>query len=284
MYKLGAIGIMAILVASAPPNASQGYRSLDLRPAIAVISGAGRAAAAKERDWEWKGRVDRGDAIEIKGVNGEIHAERGSGNEVEVRARLKGKKSDPNTVEMVVVEHDDGVTICAVYPSGDDDRQNECRPGSGGRMNVKSNDVTVEFTVSVPAGVNFIGRTVNGGVEASGIEGDVKAYTVNGGIDIFATGLAEANTVNGSIAISMERADWDGTLEFSTVNGGVTLELPADLSGDVDVSTVNGRISIDFPLTIEGRISPRHLKGTIGDGGRSLVIKTVNGSIEIRRS
>ena len=117
-----------------------------------------------------------------------------------------------------------------------------------------------------------------------GIEGDVYAHTVNGSIDIYATGLAEAATVNGSITVSMGRADWDGTLDFSTVNGGVTLEMPSDLSTEVSVSTVNGQISSDFPLTVEGRFSPRHLKGTIGGGGRSLVIKTVNGSIQIRRS
>ena len=47
--------------------------------------------ALKDREWSWKGRVDQGDFIEIKGINGEIHAERGSGNEVEVVAELRGK-------------------------------------------------------------------------------------------------------------------------------------------------------------------------------------------------
>ncbi len=264
MYKLGAICLTAVLVMWAPAN----------------------AAAQDTRDWDWQGRVDRGDAIEIKGVNGEIIAERGSGNEVEVRAKLKGKRdSDPGLVEMVVLEHNDGVTICAVYPSDEDERPNECQPGSRGRMNIKDHyNVEVEFTVIVPDGVSFIGRTVNGDVGARGIEGDVMAHTVNGSIDIYATGLAEAATVNGSITVSMGRADWDGTLDFSTVNGGVTLEMPEDLSCDVTVSTVNGHISSDFPLTVEGRFSPRHLKGRIGSGGRSLVIKTVNGSIQIRRS
>ena len=142
----------------------------------------------------------------------------------------------------------------------------------------------VEFTVMVPAGVGFIGRTINGEIEALGLEGDVKAFTVNGEIDITTTGLAAAGTVNGSITVSMDRADWDGKLDFTTVNGSITLEMPADLSCDVSVSTVNGHISSDYPLMVEGRFSPRQLKGTIGDGGRTLSIKTVNGSIQIRRS
>ncbi len=263
MYRIGAIGLTAALVALAP---------------------LGSSWAQETQSWDWRGSVDRGDAIEIKGVNGEVVAEQGSGNQVEVRVEKRGRKSDPNTVEMVVIEHEGGVTICAVYPSEDRDRPNECQPGSRGRMNVKDNDVSVNFTVVVPAGVDFIGRTVNGDVEAREIDGDVQAHTVNGSVDIYASGLAEATTVNGSITVSMGRANWEGTLDFTTVNGGVTLEMPSDLSCDVSISTVNGHIASDFPLTVEGRFSPRHLKGTIGNGGRGLVIKTVNGSVQIRRS
>ena len=48
-------------------------------------------------------------------------------------------------------------------------------------MSVRDNDVNVEFRVKVPAGVRFVGRTVNGGIEASGITADAEAHTVNGG-------------------------------------------------------------------------------------------------------
>ncbi len=263
MYKLGAAGLAVILAVWTPAS-----------------------SAAQTRDWDWSGRVDRGDAIEIKGVSGEIVAEAGSGNEVQVSVRMRSRDNDdPREIEMVVLEHDKGVTICAVYPSKDEDRPNECEPGSRGRTNIKEDyNVSVEFRVSVPAGVNFIGRNINGEVDARGIEGDVFAYTVNGSVDIYAGGLAEATTVNGSITVSMGRADWDGALDFTTVNGSVTLEMPDDLDCDVSLSTVNGQMNIDFPLTVEGRFSPRNIKGTIGSGGRKLVVKTVNGSIQIRRS
>ncbi len=282
MVKMGVAGLAVVAVAWMPltvPDAStpSGEESIE---AAGVLD----RLVLEERDWSWSGRVERGDFIEIKGVNGEIHAELSSGNEVEVRAELRAKKSDPDDVEMKVVEHSDGVTICAVYPSKDEDRPNECLPGGKGRMNVKDNDVVVDFTVRIPAGVGFIGRTVNGDVDALGIEGDVQAHTVNGGIDISATGLAEATTVNGSITASMNRANWNGTLSFTTVNGSVTLEMPDDLNCNLSVSTVNGHLDFDFPLTVEGRFSPRHVKGKIGQGGRDLVIKTVNGSVQLRRS
>jgi hypothetical protein len=251
--------------------------------AWAPLPGTSRSAP-KDRDWNWSGRVDRGEAIEIKGINGEISAELARGNEVEVEAQLHGRHDDPDEIEMVVLEHENGVTICAVYPSDDPDEPNECRPGGRGRMNVKQNDVTVDFVVRVPAGVNFIGRTVNGDLEAFGLEGDVKAHTVNGGVDITTSGLAEATSVNGSITVSMGRADWQGSIDFTTVNGSVTLEFSGDLDCNLSVSTVNGQISSDYPLTVHGRFSPRQVRGTIGDGGRELVVKTVNGSVQIRRS
>ena len=283
MYKIGAVGLAAVAVAWVPLAAPDVYPTPGVDSSWTTSALLGHLAL-EQRDWSWKGRVERGDFIEIKGVNGDVHAERASGNEVEVEAELRGRRSSPDDVEIQVVEHAGGVTICAVYPSKDKDRPNECLPGSKGRNSVKDNDVSVDFTVRVPAGVGFIGRTVNGDVDALGIDGDVRAHTVNGDVDISSNGLAEATTVNGSITASMDRANWDGTLSFTTVNGSVTLEMPDDLNCDLSVSTVNGHLDFDFPLTVEGRFSPRHVKGTIGQGGRSLVIKTVNGSVQLRRS
>jgi hypothetical protein len=184
-------------------------------------------------------------------------------------------------VTIEVVEHDEGVTICAVYPGRSG--ENECRPG-GGKMNVRNNDTKVDFTVRVPAGVRFRGHTVNGDVEAEGLEGDVSAHTVNGGIQVSTSGFAEATTVNGSIRAEMGRADWSGDLDFSTVNGSITVLLPSEVNAEVRASTVNGSIETDFPLTVSGRFSRRRMQGVIGDGGRDLNFETVNGSIRLRRA
>src|SRR2546430_12779216 len=47
--------------------------------------------------------------------NGDIDAVAGSG-EVEVTAVKHAHRSDPDEVKIQVVQHEDGVTICAVYP------------------------------------------------------------------------------------------------------------------------------------------------------------------------
>src|SRR5215216_2504455 len=98
-----------------------------LAPSIAVA-----------QDFRWHGAIPRGQSIEIKGVNGDVRAEPAGGNEVEVVADKQARRDDPASVQIQVVPHNGGVTICAVYPS----RQgtpNECRPGDGGRMNVQNN-------------------------------------------------------------------------------------------------------------------------------------------------
>ena len=207
--------------------------------------------ALRAEDFRWQGKVAAGATIEIKGVNGGIDAEPASGTEVEVTAVKRARRSNPDLVEIKVVEHAGGVTICAVYPSREG-QANECKPGTAGRM-IWDNDVSVDFEVRVPAGVRFVGRTVNGGIKARQLPSDAEAYTVNGGIEIEAAGVARGETVNGGIRATLGRADWQGELTLKTVNGGIHLAVPAGLNAELKAETVNGDITTDFPLTGQGR-------------------------------
>jgi len=240
------------------------------------------SSVAEAQDFRWHGSVPQGQTIEIKGVNGDVRAEPSGSNEVEVVAEKRGRRDDPESVRIEVVPHSGGVTVCAVYPARSGAQPNECRPGDGGRMNVQNNDVTVRFTVRVPANVQFVGHSVNGEVAATRLNGDVDLRTVNGSITFSTTGTARAATVNGSIRGEMGRADWNDRLEMSTVNGGITLTFPATLSTDVRATTVNGDINTDFPMTI-GKLSRRRVEGTIGGGGRLLSLDSINGSITLKR-
>jgi hypothetical protein len=242
------------------------------------------AAEPEQGDFRWHEALAAGRRIEVKGVNGSVEAEPASGGEVEVVAVKRARRSNPDEVRIEVVRHGDGVTICAVYPNVDGRESNTCEPGDGGHMHVRDNDTTVNFTVRVPAGVRFAGRTVNGKVEVNNLNADVDVTTVNGSINVSTAGLARAKTVNGSITAVVGRADWSDELEFKTVNGGIDLSFPASLSAQVEARTLNGDISTDFPLTVTGSFSKRHLTGTIGSGGRDLRLETVNGSVQIRRT
>jgi len=260
-----------------------GKSTIGAATAIFVAAVMGAAVPAAAESWSWEGRVAPGQTVEIKGVNGEVTAGPAAGDRVEVTALKKARRSDPAGVQIKVVEHAGGVTICAVYPTPEGRQPNECAPGEGGRMSTENNDVNVRFTVRVPAGLRFVARTVNGEVEASGLTGDVDARTVNGGVQLSTTGRAEAETVNGSITASVGQADGTEALTFKTVNGSIDLALPQGASASLRASTMNGDIQSDFPLHGNTRVSRRNLSGTIGDGGRPLDLDTVNGSIHIRR-
>ena len=250
--------------------------------ALAAVAG-GPSKPVLIDDFQWKRVLAAGKTIEIVGVNGAIDASGTGGREVEVLAVKKGRRSDPESVRIEVVEHPDGVTICAVYPSARRDEENECREGGKGRNNTRNNDVQVTWTVRVPQGVKFVGRTVNGEVVARRLTAEVEAHSVNGDITVETTSFASATTVNGSIDAKVGSTDWKDDAEFETVNGGITVDLPATASMEVDASTVNGSMSTDFPLTIRGKWGPRRMSGTIGQGGRTLSLSTVNGSMSLRR-
>lgn len=259
------------------------YKGKDL--AVAASCEAGFAQdPSRSQEFRWEGLVAAGRTVEIKGINGDIKAEPAAGTEVQVVAVKTARRSDPALVDLRVFEHSEGVTICVVYPSDDPGNPNTCEPGRAGRMSVRNNDVKVDITVNVPAGVNFNGKTVNGEISARSITGNVDLSTVNGSIKISTSGYAGAKTVNGEIAATLGNSDWPDKLEFKTVNGGITLDLPAHISTNIKADTFNGSISSDFQLSTVSRTTKRHLSGTIGNGGRELILKTLNGSINLRRA
>ena len=198
-----------------------------------------------------------------------------SGNTITVIATRSGFRSDPNEVEIVVVEHADGVTICAVYPSTGD-QANECTPGAGGRNSTRNNDVKVTFDVQVPAGVRFAGRMVNGSIRANDLNAEILARTVNGSVRLSTARGASAKTVNGSITASFGETSWEGEAIFETVNGSVRVDLPEGVDADVEMRTASGRITTDVPDrhdTVESSPRRRHtgrwrFRAAVKDGQR----------------
>jgi DUF4097 and DUF4098 domain-containing protein YvlB len=244
---------------------------------------AATTSSADERTstFEWKGDVAAGKTLEIRGINGPIEAKLVQGRTATVHATLTGHDSDPTDVRIEVVKHDGNVTLCAVYPNWRD-RENTCEPG-GGHSSIHNNDVRVDFEVGVPAGVELAAVTVNGHVTAEGLEGPVRAKSVNGSVRVETTDWAEAGSVNGSLHVRMGKTSATDDLSFKTVNGTITVVLPSDAALDVDAATVSGSISTDFPLTLSGRFMNRRARGTIGGGGPEMHLKTVNGSIQLEK-
>lgn len=231
------------------------------------------------REFHWTGKLAPDQVVVIKDINGDIEATGTSGgDQVEVSAVKSGQGAQD--VKIQVVKLNDGVMICALYPGffSSDNCESNSHFGNS------HNNAKVDFTIRMPQNLRFVGKNVNGGVRAESMGRYVEADSVNGGIRISTQSWASAKSVNGSIEARIGRAGWSGDLEFKTVNGSVKLELPTNLSTDLDFKSVNGHLESDFPLTMQGSIGKHSVHGTIGSGGRSLEIKTVNGSGELRKA
>jgi len=248
----------------------------------AVVLACGASLGIAQTDFDWRGHLASGLTLEIKGINGDIHATASGSGDAEVHATKTAQRGDPSSVRIQAVQHAGGVTICAVYPDVPGRDPNTCDAGSNGHSNTKDNNTQVRFDVRVPAGVKFVGRTVNGEVVAESLDGDAEGHTVNGSVKVSTTGTARANTVNVSLDVTMGRADWPEGAKFSTVNGGITLRVPSFLNAHLKASVMNGSIESDFPVTVTGTVSRRTMEGTIGSGGQDLQLSTVNGSIRLK--
>lgn len=229
-------------------------------------------------EFHWSGKLSPDQVVVIRNINGDINATgSSSADEVEVSAVKSGPGAQD--VKIQVVKLNDGVMICAIYPGFFN--SDDCE--SGGHIS-GHNNAKVEFTVHMPQNLRFTGKSVNGSVTAESMGRYVDGQSVNGAVHIQTSSWASASSVNGSIDARLGRADWPGSLEFKTVNGSIHLELPSNTNAEVDFASVNGRLESDFPVTTQGSLGRHSLHGTIGSGGRSLDVKTVNGSVELRKA
>lgn len=266
--------------------------ALVLGTAVPLLSACatGRAYAQSKESGDtpftWSGTVQSGRWVYVRNLNGPVRVEEGTGSKVEVSAEKRWRRGNPEDVKITVRQVGAGggdVIVCALWNDRSTCDEDGYHSHSDGWFRNNENDVQVEFVVRLPAGVKVDASTVNGGVDIDGATSDVVAHTVNGSVDARSTGgPVSAHTTNGDVMVSSAKLDGDHT-EFSTVNGTITVSLPASVNADVEMRTVNGHLSSDFPLTVEGSFSPRRLHATLGKGGATLRLSTVNGSIRLRK-
>ena len=266
------------------PNRPTRWLAATLLAALVMpaLAGAQEDRQRETNAFQWSGRVPAGSWLRVRNINGPIRVVAGTGENAEVTADKTWRRGQPDQVRIEMVRDGENVTICAIWhPNVRCDA--EGYHGSG--RTSESNDVSVEFTVRLPRGVHTQINAVNGGLSVEGATAQVIARTTNGGVTVRSSGgPVQARTTNGSIEAAMGTATLADDLSFTTTNGSITLTLPAAINAQLEMRTVNGRLSSDFPITVRGPISPRQLNTTLGSGGRKLELRTVNGSITIKRS
>jgi hypothetical protein len=132
----------------------------------------------------WRGSVPPGGTLEIRGLNGPVRIEAGNDGEVEVSAVRRGPRAILSAIEVKVVEHSRGVTVCAVCQDLDPSVSRLKR-----RVSWAVAGVRVDLVARVPPGVQVIASTVNDDIEVVGLSTNVEAGTANGHVRFLAPAL-----------------------------------------------------------------------------------------------
>ena len=246
-------------------------RKMFLYSALCLLLAA--PALAEREDFHWTGKLKPGQTLEVRGFRGHIEAVQTDGEAV-VDAVKSG--TDPlSWVKIKTDERGSGTSIIAEYPRRKD-----------------SDDVhiRVDYKVKVPRGVKLIARTEIGNVVVEHLDAPVEAYSAIGDLELDTASYAQGRTVNGRISAVLGRTDWSGTLRFEAVNGDITVKLPSHADTKLSAGSKIGRFETDlFPVDdIGSRYGARPLpgadiSGTLGRGGRSLKLYTINGDIRVLR-
>jgi hypothetical protein len=243
----------------------------------------GAQSRQQERAFTLNERVPAGQWLRVRNVIGEVRVRPATGDRVEVVATKSWRRGDPKDVRIESRKSSDGsILVCAFWNENATCDEDGYRP-RGDNNHGRNNDVAVDFEVRLPRGVNVGVWSVNGEVSVEGATAEVMAGSVNGQVEATSSGgPVQARSVNGTVRARMGKSGTED-LDFGTVNGSVIAEFDEDIDAQIELSTVNGRFQTGWPVTISGRVDPRHLRATIGKGGRRIRLTTVNGNVELRK-
>lgn len=222
--------------------------------------------------WTRSYTLDANGEIEVVNVNGKIEVATSDGSRVEVRAERSTRASTDEAAKKLLEQMQirEDVTSARIRLEAPQQR------------NMGRTSLEIKYHLTVPKTARVRVETVNGGIEVTGLDGDLRAETTNGGV----VGRQLANNVrasatNGVIDVHMSKLGEEGvTLE--TTNGGVTLRLPESAKATVSARCVNGGIEVtEMALEQTGERSKRRLEAKLNGGGPPVRLETVNGGIKI---
>ena len=190
-------------------------------------------------------------------ANGDIEIHGTDAAEVTVQTELKpegnaqrkdGLRVLTSSSSYSLTEKDNVITL--TYGAGG--------PSSGGS----------DFNISVPRNTNIIISSSFGGEITIGeVSGNLEVKSLNGEVTLKQiSGGALVETMNGEIDADVVALKENTPLSFTSMNGEVSLRLPADAKANVQLRTHNGAILTDFD---ESRLVTKtaSLKGVAGQSG-----------------
>ncbi len=226
--------------------------------------------------WHKTYQLDVNGRLEINNLNGKIVVEPSTGNTVDVSALKKARGASSESAKAAL----DRASIVEDVSAGRIRIDTKMANASGIVMN--GGNTTVEYHVKVPAGAEVKFTTLNGGIEATGLQGRTTLETTNGGVTTRNLGgQLQASTTNGGLDIDVSSVA-DGGVKLDFVNGGLKMRLPREAKATISASVTNGGISAgDLPLETSGENTNRRLEGRLNGGGPRIQIGGTNGGITL---
>jgi len=209
----------------------------------------GRRGPEQSDTFSRKVKVARDGRVSISNVSGSIVVSAAGGDEVSIDAvkRGRGDRRTLDRVRVVVEEHTGRVDVRTEYPT-------VWSPGN--------DDVSVDYTIAVPAGVSLEAHSVSGHVRVTGVKGALRLGSVSGNITSTDTPRVEhVRTVSGDIELG--GISHDDNVSISSVSGSIQVTgLKARV---VEASTVSG----DFRLRDAAceRLTARSVSGSLEYSG-----------------
>ena len=216
--------------------------------------------------------VENHTSVNLEAISGEVVVTGNSdADTVTVTARiivgsdsLEDAKLNLDDVEILVTDSVNEILIQTVQPG-----------------NLKGRKYTVEYDIIVPSSLEVMATQDNGKIEILDIENSVDVSNTNG--DVLLSNIAGgvmAVVDNGSIAGTVFLPVGQ-TIDLSTNNGNLELNISTSTSAKFSASVVNGQISVtDLDFTDVVNTKQRR-DGVIGDGEGTIELSTTNGNIEL---
>ncbi len=154
--------------------------------------------------------------------------------------------------------------------------------GLAGTVELKSGDGSIKAAdLSGDVGIH----TGDGSVEAANVSGGLSIATGDGSVSVSgAPRTLKAHTGDGSVHVDVATTttptdDW----EVTTGDGSINVALPSGFNAVLDAHTGDGSVNADdFGLKAHGD-DRNDLQGTLGSGGKTLRIRSGDGSIRVEK-
>jgi hypothetical protein len=249
---------------------------------FALLAISATTLSAQQPDFRWEKALAAGSTVSLHNLSGDVTVVPSTSGKVEVVGVKHGR--DRSDITLTVVETSRGITVCPLIKDADMDCDE-----NGFRMHSHHHDddwddASIDMQVKVPRAMLVNANSVSGNVTITGAEDRVRAGSVSGDVrlDGLKVSTVRASSVSGDVSVRIDALTGDGALEFSSVSGNITAELPRTIDADVSMRSVSGSLDSEFPLTLNGRMNRRSLEARIGKGGRDLEVHTVSGDVRLR--